>query len=59
MRAVTDFTYSTVPAELSEEGGEIFGRGTTMAAIKILGTCLSFRAPEKLMGKRVSVLALD
>jgi len=48
-----------VLAELSEEGGETFGRGTTAAAIEILGTCLPFRAPEKLVGKQASMLALD
>lgn len=47
-----------MPAELSEKGGGGVGF-LEEAAIKILGTCLPFGAPGKLMGKRASVLALD
>lgn len=59
IRVVIDYTESTARAELSEEVGKVFGKGTTMAAIKILGTCLLFRVPEKLVWKRTSILALD
>lgn len=51
IRTVIYFAYSA--------GRKILGRGTTITAIKILGTFLLFRVPEKPVGKRPSVLALD
>lgn len=59
-KAVIDFTlhYCACRA-LRGRSSEISARGFTMEAINILGTCLPFRAPEKLMRKRDFVLALD
>lgn len=52
-------TTRTVIHSAYSAGRKIFGRSTTMTTIKILGTFLLFRIPEKPMGKRASVLALD